>query len=105
MKFSHAWLSEYVALREAPTQVGDRLTAAGLPCDGVAGDGEAAVYDFDIFPNRPDCMSHLGLAREYGALVGTAPQRPRPALRPGGLRNCPKTGTGPLKSQVLSPFF
>ncbi len=72
MKYSHDWLREYVPIAEDPARVGARLTAAGLPLDGLEQGAHGAVYDFDIFPNRPDCMSHVGLAREYAALTGAA---------------------------------
>ncbi len=29
-----------------------------------------AVFELEITPNRPDCLSHLGVARELAALVG-----------------------------------
>jgi phenylalanyl-tRNA synthetase beta chain len=80
MKFRHDWLKEYVAISEEPARVGARLTAAGLPLDGLEGTGDAAIYDFDIFPNRPDCMGYLGLAREYGALTGAPLRRPEARL-------------------------
>src|SRR6266567_5634405 len=75
MKFSHAWLAEYVTIAEEPAVVGERLTAAGIPLDGIEARPDDRIYDFDIFTNRPDCMNHLGLAREYAALSG-APLRP-----------------------------
>jgi len=84
MRFSHAWLKEYVEVEEPPARVGARLTAAGLPLDGIEGSGDAAVYDFDIFTNRPDCMNHLGLAREYAALTAASLRPPDTALPPGG---------------------
>jgi len=31
MKFSHAWLRDYVDLPDDPQEVGRRLTAAGIP--------------------------------------------------------------------------
>jgi len=42
---------------------GERLTAAGLPLDGIETRDGDTLYDFDIFTNRPDCMNHLGVAR------------------------------------------
>ncbi len=38
----------------------------GTPLDDVY----PAVFDLEITPNRPDCLSHLGTARELAALVG-----------------------------------
>jgi phenylalanyl-tRNA synthetase beta chain len=82
MKFSHAWLKRHIPIREEPPAAGARLTAAGIALDGIEGEGERAVYDFDIPANRPDCMSHLGLAREYAALVGEPLRRPDQDLPP-----------------------
>jgi phenylalanyl-tRNA synthetase beta chain len=75
MKFSHDWLQTYVSIAEEPARVGDRLTAAGLPLDGIETRDQDTLYDFDVFTNRPDCMNHLGVAREYAALT-EAPLRP-----------------------------
>src|SRR5262245_30735803 len=85
MKFSHAWLQSYVSIREEPAGVGARLTAAGLPLDGIEIRGGDSVYDLDIVTNRPDCMSHLGVAREYAALT-SEPLRPPVASIPAGGR-------------------
>jgi phenylalanyl-tRNA synthetase beta chain len=84
MKFSHEWLATCVPIGEEPARVGARLTAAGMPLDALEGAGASAVYDFDILTNRPDCMCHLGIAREYAALVGTPLRRPAPRLTAGG---------------------
>src|SRR6266571_7653785 len=84
MKFSHAWLAEYVTIAEEPAVVGERLTAAGIPLDGIEARADDRIYDFDIFTNRPDCMNHLGLAREYAALTGASLRPPDTALPPGG---------------------
>jgi phenylalanyl-tRNA synthetase beta chain len=84
VRFSHAWLKTYVTLEEDPAAVGRRLTAAGIPLDGIEGTGDQAVYDFDVFANRPDCMNHLGIAREYAALTGAALKRPSADVPRGG---------------------
>src|SRR5256885_3884266 len=84
MKFSHEWLRSYVDIAEAPERVGARLTAAGLPLDGLeARDGDA-LYDFDVFTNRPDCMNHLGVAREYAALTASPLRPPDVSVQSGG---------------------
>ena len=85
MKFSHQWLQSYVSIAEEPARVGARLTAAGLPMDGIETRDGDAVYDFDILTNRPDCMNHLGVAREYAALT-EAPLRPPSVSIPAGGR-------------------
>ena len=45
----------------------------GLPLDEYLGD---AVFDLDITPNRPDCLSIIGIAREIAALTGKAMRLP-----------------------------
>ena len=92
MRFSHAWLMEYLGTAEEPAKVGERLTDAGIPLDGIERRGDDSLYDFDIFTNRPDCMNHLGLAREYSALTGTALRVPAAPIPPGGR---PTGGTEP----------
>jgi len=39
----------------------------GMPASAYLGD---VVFDLDITPNRPDCLSVLGMAREIAALTG-----------------------------------
>jgi phenylalanyl-tRNA synthetase beta chain len=41
----------------------------GVPLDAYLGD---VVLDLDITPNRPDCLSVIGIAREIAALTGEA---------------------------------
>ncbi|MBE0415599.1 MAG: phenylalanine--tRNA ligase subunit beta [Dehalococcoidia bacterium] len=39
----------------------------GVPLNDYLGD---AIFDLDITPNRPDCLSIIGIAREVAALTG-----------------------------------
>jgi phenylalanyl-tRNA synthetase beta chain len=43
---------------------------AGLAVDAVEPHGDDQVLEFDLTSNRPDCLSHLGIAREVAALCG-----------------------------------
>jgi phenylalanyl-tRNA synthetase beta chain len=83
MRFSHGWLKEYVTIADEPARVGQLLTAVGIPLEGIEGSADDAAYDFEILTNRPDCMSHLGLAREYAAAIRTR-LRPPPSNGPAG---------------------
>jgi phenylalanyl-tRNA synthetase beta chain len=42
------------------------------------------VLDLEVTPNRPDCLSMLGVAREVAALTGQRLRRPRFELREAG---------------------
>lgn len=44
-------------------------TKIGTPLSEMFGD---IVYDLDITPNRGDCLSHLGLAREISIITGNS---------------------------------
>jgi phenylalanyl-tRNA synthetase beta chain len=39
----------------------------GAPLAGLLGD---VIYEVDVTPNRADCLSHLGIAREVAAITG-----------------------------------
>jgi phenylalanyl-tRNA synthetase beta chain len=70
MKFSLDWLREYVDLPEEPARVAELLADAGLPVDTVERWGADHCLDVDVMANRPDCMCHVGLARELTARLG-----------------------------------
>ncbi|MFN7800126.1 phenylalanine--tRNA ligase subunit beta [Gemmatimonas sp.] len=55
----------------------DTEAAPGTPLLDVLALADARL-DLDVLPNRPDLLSHLGVAREVSAIVG-APLRPVPA--------------------------
>ena len=64
MLFSYEWLRRYVEPEAEVSAVADRLTAAGLAVEGMEQRGDDVLLDVEVTTNRPDCMSHLGLARE-----------------------------------------
>ena len=67
MKAPYRWLTEYVDVRLSPERLAQALTMAGQEVTGVATvDGEP-VLELEITPNRPDCLSLIGLAREVGS--------------------------------------
>jgi phenylalanyl-tRNA synthetase beta chain len=58
--------------------------APGTPIHRALPPGDT-VFDVEITPNRPDCQSHLGIARELAAWFGTAFVYPELKFR--GLEN------------------
>ena len=84
MKFSFEWLKDYVDPGLDPAEAGARLTAVGIPLDSLdRADGDT-VLDFDVTTNRPDCMNHLGLARELAVATGTELREPSREPAPSG---------------------
>ncbi|MCX5796485.1 MAG: phenylalanine--tRNA ligase subunit beta [Elusimicrobia bacterium] len=63
--------------------------SAQIGSDVAAGLGETdSILELEITPNRADCLSHLGLARELSAYL-RIPLRPRPApALPAGSLPC-----------------
>jgi phenylalanyl-tRNA synthetase beta chain len=70
MDISYNWLRELVDVELPPRELAERLTMAGLAVDAVREAGDDFVLEFDLTSNRPDCLSHLGVAREAAALTG-----------------------------------
>ena len=48
----------------------DESLAAGTPADDIYGFSDS-VLDIEVTPNRPDWLSHVGVAREVAAIYGT----------------------------------
>src|ERR1051325_4107383 len=70
MDISYNWLRELTGVELPPRELAERLTMAGLAVDAVKEEGDDRVLEFDLTSNRPDCLSHLGIARETSALTG-----------------------------------
>ena len=81
MRFSLEWLRTHLEIPEPPETVARLLADAGLPADAVTPFGADVHLDLDVPSNRPDCMSHAGLARELAARLGR-PTRTPPADPP-----------------------
>jgi phenylalanyl-tRNA synthetase beta chain len=77
MKYSLTWLKEFVEFSLPPQALADRLTAAGCEITAIEQAGSDWVIESEITPNRPDLLSHLGLAREIAAALGREFRPPR----------------------------
>ncbi len=76
MKISYNWLKEFVDHDLSPRDLAAKLTMVGLAVDAVEEHGEDSVLEIDLTSNRPDCLSHLGVAREVAAITGKSLQMP-----------------------------
>jgi len=72
MKISYNWLSELVTLTLNPKELAQRLTMIGFAVDGIERVRDDHILDFDLTSNRPDALSHLGIAREAALACGTS---------------------------------
>ncbi|WP_166830683.1 phenylalanine--tRNA ligase subunit beta [Thalassoroseus pseudoceratinae] len=81
MLVSWNWLKEYVALEMSVEELTDRLTMSGLNLEGVHHPLESEVaIDLEVTSNRPDCLGHIGVAREISVLFDQELSIPTPHL-------------------------
>ena len=81
MKISRDWLSDFLDPVPPTADAVERLTMAGYPVEDVERVGGVDVLDVEVTSNRPDLLSHAGVARELSAVCGGAFNRgePKPA--------------------------
>lgn len=70
MLVSWDWLHEYVRPDASPREVGERLMNAGLNLESIEEVAGDTVLDLEVTSNRPDCLGHIGVAREVSVLFG-----------------------------------
>ena len=69
MNISYNWLKDLVNTDWEPNMLAFMLTGVGLAVDGIHQHGDDFVLDFDLTSNRPDCLSHFGVARELRVIL------------------------------------
>ena len=134
MKFSYSWLASYVdlpallsvkgeaeATSATAVELATELTSVGLSVEGIeilgAGtDAIDAILDVDVTGNRPDCMNHLGLAREIAVKRGTklrppvfsfteslSPNGPRSSVQIDDPEGCPRFVARVIRGVKIGP--
>ncbi|PYS99076.1 MAG: hypothetical protein DMF63_13470 [Acidobacteria bacterium] len=76
MNISYNWLKNLIDIDLSAEDVASELTRVGLAVEGVHPHGDDFVLDIDLTSNRPDCLSHLGVAREIAAITGASVKAP-----------------------------
>ncbi len=70
MNISYNWLKDLIDIDLSGEETAAQLTRVGLAVEGIHQHGEDLVFDIDLTSNRPDCLSHLGVARELRVITG-----------------------------------
>src|SRR3990172_8035630 len=68
MFISYNWLRKLTGTTLTPAQLRERLTMVGLAIDAVEVLEDDFVLDVEVPSNRPDCLSHVGIAREVAVI-------------------------------------
>lgn len=71
MNISYNWLKDLIEIDLPPADLAQKLTNAGHAVEGIHEAGDDFVFDIDLTSNRPDCLSHYGIAREIAAITGS----------------------------------
>ena len=87
MLVSWDWLRQYVTLDVSVEELTERLTMSGLNLEEFHAVGNDTCIDLEVTSNRPDCLGHLGIAREAAVLLGQTLKVPAAS---------PKSGASPV---------
>lgn len=81
MLVSWNWIQQYVSLDISPAEFERRLMMAGLNHESSSPVGDDLAIDLEITSNRPDCLGHIGIAREAAVLFQQPLKLPAAAPR------------------------
>ena len=69
MKVPIEWLKTYVPIRLKPDSLAHKLTMGGIEVEAVECAGSETIFELGVTPNRGDCLSIIGVAREVAAIT------------------------------------
>ncbi|MFH1867854.1 MAG: phenylalanine--tRNA ligase subunit beta, partial [Candidatus Omnitrophota bacterium] len=76
----YEWLREYVNTKIRAENLSSLLTMAGHEVEAIDERAGDFIFEMEITPNRPDCLCHLGIAREASAIMGKKLKLPKTVL-------------------------
>jgi len=79
MLISFEWLKSLVPLTVGVDEFARRMMLAGFNHESTTPVGDDFAVDLEITSNRPDCLGHVGLAREAAVLFGSELKLPAAA--------------------------
>ena len=98
MRVPLAWLKDYVGVEASAEEVATKLTMGGLEVEGIEESALGPVLDVYVTPNRGDCLSMIGVARETAALFGLTLHVPAPP--PSAIAPPPSSVGGAIAKQT-----
>jgi phenylalanyl-tRNA synthetase beta chain len=70
MKVSLNWLKDYVEIDLPAATLADKLIHTGFNLEEIRNLPGDTMLDLEVTSNRPDCLGHIGIAREVAAVLG-----------------------------------
>ena len=98
MKVVYNWLKEFVEAKASAEDLRARLSLVGIAVDAIDDTVAGPVLDAEITANRPDCLGHLGIAREVAAIY-RVPLKP---LHPN-LKEITEKAAGSTRVEIEAP--
>src|SRR5258707_3284108 len=98
MKVVYNWLKDFVDVTATPQELASRLALSGTNIGGIEHGPAGQVTDAEASSNRPDCLGHLGIAREVGAIY----KLPLKSVSPKPAESAAKAGDA-VKVEIQSP--
>ncbi len=81
MIFSYNWIQSFFTEKlPKPQALAELLELHSFEVKETKKIGRDFSLDIDIMPNRPDCFSHLGIARECSAILGLKTKNNQPKI-------------------------
>ncbi|MDP2720392.1 MAG: phenylalanine--tRNA ligase subunit beta [bacterium] len=68
MKLPISWLEDFVKINNPAERLAEDLQLSGTKVESIENISGDTVFDFEITPNRADCLSVIGVAREIAAI-------------------------------------
>jgi phenylalanyl-tRNA synthetase beta chain len=84
MIISTNWLADYVQVQAPTDLLVERLLMSGLNHESTATVGADTAIEIEVTSNRPDCLGHIGVAREAAVLFSRPLHIPDPRPLEGG---------------------
>jgi len=104
MIISTNWLAEYVSLPASVDALVERLLLAGLNHESTSAVGADTAIEIEVTSNRPDCLGHIGVAREAAVLFSRPLHIPDP--RPQEAADAAAADIAvEIQSPGLCPFY
>jgi len=91
MKVSLDWLKDFIDLKIDLNRTQNLLTMTGLEITSISDIEGDHVMEIEVTPNRPDCLSVLGIARELSAALDS-PLRLPLSVKKNFMKKAPSKG-------------
>src|SRR3954452_7493807 len=104
MIVSWNWLTQYIRLDMPVEVLTERLALSGLNHESTSEVGGDLAIELEVTSNRPDCLGHIGVAREISVLFDLPLTHPDPRPRTKGAKVETRTSVA-VDAPDLCPRF